>query len=79
MSMQQELDAADMHLYRYGGMDAEPIESHSIVRIFTGPDREQFIEVRAHSSGWVEITSWGGLIVKPVASNSLMVKPERAS
>jgi len=77
MSTGQELDAADMHLYRNGNLEPEAVEAYSIVRIFTGAGRHEFVEVRAHSSGWVEITGRDAIVVKPIASNSLMVKPER--
>jgi hypothetical protein len=76
---QHELDAADMHLYRNGNLEPEPVEAYSIVRIFTGPGRREFVEVRAHSSGWVEVTGADTIVVKPVGSNSVMVKPERSS
>lgn len=77
MSTEQELAASDMHLYRQGSLGAvEALEAHSVVRIFTGTGRHDFVEVRVHPDGWAEINGYRGLVVRPVASNVVMVRPE---
>lgn len=72
---QQELDAADVHLYEGGEIDVTGVlEPYSTVRFFTGPGRHEFIEVRTTKDGWAEVSAVRPLVIQPTSSNRVLIK-----